>query len=92
MPQESRDGFVSALDLTSADMDAPEGDLVPVGDADMGMEPEDDMQDVNDFDDVSVASTLATAGIIRRRPVVDVGSYSVQASAVLQGTQPLFTM
>jgi hypothetical protein len=90
MPQEMRDSYVTALDLTSEDMDVPTDDVVPVGSDDMGMEND---EDIGDFEDVSVASTLATAGVARRNKVVaNTGHYSVGAMAILNGDQPLFTL
>lgn len=82
MPQEARDGYIEALDLTSDDIDEPDEDVVPIGAL-----TEDDGDD--DFADVEPA-TLATAGVARKRSVVQAGSMSVLASSILNGSAPLF--
>lgn len=83
MPQEARDGYVEALDMTSEDLDDPDEDMVPIG--------ADDADEFDDDVDVE-APTMATAGIARSRNKVTAGTYSLQASAVLNGDQPLFSL
>ncbi len=88
MPQESRDGYVAALDLTSEDMEE-EGEL-PIG-SEVQADGADyhDEDDDTEFVDDTVHATLATAGT-RTKPVVASGKYSVGASAVLNGDAMLF--
>lgn len=81
MPQEARDGYVEALDLTSDDIDEVDEDVVPIG--------ADEMDEEDDFADVEPA-TLATAGVARGRRVVQAGTMSVLASSILNGNAPLF--
>lgn len=86
MPQEARDGYVEALDMTSQDLDEPDEDMVPIGADDMEAEDED-------FDDVEeLAPTMATAGVAIKRNKVTAGTYSVAASSILNGDQPLFSL
>ena len=81
MPQDVRDGYVSALDMTSEDLDEPDEDMVPIG-AD---------EDEDEFDDVEPGPTMATAGVARRQKV-QAGTYSLTASAILNGDQQLFML
>lgn len=82
MHQDVRDGYVSALDMTSEDLDEPDEDMVPIG-AD---------EDEDEFDDVEPGPTMATAGVVRRSNKVQAGTYSLNASAILNGDQPLFIL
>lgn len=94
MPQESRDGFVSALDLTSEDMEDDEDTVIPVGAEDAEEvfgEDEGDEGIAPAYEGEDVAASLAIAGV--RRPVVasaKPGQYSLTASAILNGDRPLF--
>ncbi len=95
MPQESRDGFVSALDLTSEDMDVGDDEeVIPVGaDGAEAVYGEDDEDEgiAPAYEGEDIAASLAIAGV--RRPVVAAtkpGQYSLTASAILNGDRPLF--
>ncbi len=95
MPQESRDGFVAALDLTSDDMDMPEEDVIPVGSEEEVFGGEgDEGDDDGEFEDDTLEATLATAGVARRvvkaRATVQPGQLSVTAAAILNGDRQLF--
>jgi hypothetical protein len=86
MPQEARDGYVEALDMTSEDLDEPDEDMIPIGAGD-----DDEEEDFNDVEELS--PTMATAGVVmKRRNKVTAGTYSLQASAVLNGDVPLFSL
>lgn len=91
MPQDSRDGFVTALDLTSEDMDVPEEEVVPVGVEGPGMD--NNAEDIGDeFEDDTVTASLASPGyrIQTKASVMPAGSVSLAASAILSGERPLF--
>lgn len=93
MPQESRNGYVAALDLTSEDAEAADEDVVPVGfgggDADNNEDFEDEFED----DTVEGSMTLASPGYrntVKASPMA-AGKLSVAASAILSGELPLST-
>lgn len=98
MPQDSRDGYVAALDMTSdegADMDDSEMADGADGGDDFGG---DDVDFIDDqADNTEVSASLATPGFAHQRtPLTATVShkatgYSVQAHAVLTGERPLFS-
>lgn len=91
MPQESRDGFVSALDLTSEDMDTE--DVMPMGEEAEAHHGEEDEDDFDEYEQDTIESSLATAGTYRKSVTASVapaGHYSLAASAILNGDKPLF--
>lgn len=94
MPEEVRNGYVAALDLTSEDMDVPEEDVVPVGAEGDNMDGgEEGVGD--EFMDDTVTAGLESPGYkttasTQVQAAAKVGNYSLAASAVLAGERPLF--
>lgn len=86
-PEEVRDGYVDALDMTNDSMDTPDEDMIPVG-------ANDDMdEDGGDFEDgfgQTLEASLARPGHAVKASVAASGKYSVTANEILNGSRPLF--
>lgn len=84
MPEENRNSYVDALDMTSDEME-PQDDQDEV----LGDEFEDDM----DVEDEPVVASLSSPGVASRSTQVQANAratgFSVNANAILNGTAPL---
>ena len=88
MPQELRDTYVAALDMTSED--AGEENLYEEGGVD-GEDFGEDFADAPDFvETASVTASLSNPG--HKVKSLPKGSLSVQAHSILNGDAPLFTL
>ncbi len=99
MPQDSRDGYVAALDMTNDNAEPMDDSELAddIGAEGVDMSGGDDVDFIDDMDDSSeVSASLASPGFANRRtPLTATVShkatgYSVQAHAVLSGERPLF--
>lgn len=86
MPDETRDAYVEALDMTGNEMDPVEDFQDEV----VGSDDDEFMDDDNEV--MPVVASLSSPGHVNRKVTASTTGYSVTANAILNGDQPLFNL